>query len=39
MPAFVRREMGETALRQANRAVGFDLELIESENCFIPTGR
>lgn len=36
MPAFIRREMGEKALRQANRAVGFDLELIEGENCFIP---
>lgn len=30
MPAFLRREMGESALLQANRAVGFDLELIES---------
>lgn len=36
MPAFIRREMGEKALLQANRAVGFDLELIEGENCFIP---
>ncbi|MEK1895619.1 MAG: AraC family transcriptional regulator ligand-binding domain-containing protein [Rhizobium sp.] len=36
MPAFIRREMGPKALLQANRAVGFDLELIEGENCFIP---
>lgn len=36
MPAFVRRELGGKALLQANRAVGFDLELIEGENCFIP---
>ena len=36
LPAFIRREMGETALLQANRAVGLDLELIEDENCFIP---
>ena len=36
MPAFIRREMGEKALLQANRAVGLDLELIEGENCFIP---
>lgn len=36
MPAFIRREMGEMALRQANRAVGLDLDLIEGENCFIP---
>ncbi|MFC7397740.1 AraC family transcriptional regulator ligand-binding domain-containing protein [Chelatococcus sp. GCM10030263] len=36
MPAFVRQEMGERALRQANRAVGFDLELVEGRNCFIP---
>lgn len=36
MPDFIRREMGEKALRQANRAVGLDLDLIEGENCFIP---
>jgi AraC-like DNA-binding protein len=36
VPAFIRREMGEKALRQANRAVGFDIELIESENFYIP---
>ena len=36
MPHFVRQEMGERALRQANRAAGFDLELLEGQNCFIP---
>lgn len=36
LPAFIRREMGEKALRQAVRAVGFDFELIEGENVFIP---
>lgn len=36
MPAFIRREIGEKALLQANRAIGFDLELTEGENCFIP---
>jgi AraC-like DNA-binding protein len=36
LPAFIRREMGEKALLQANRALGLDLELIEGENCFIP---
>jgi AraC-like DNA-binding protein len=36
LPAFIRREMGEKALRQAIRAVGFDFELIESVNCYIP---
>ena len=36
MPAFIRREIGEKALLQANRAVGLDLDLIEGENCFIP---
>ncbi|SDA99885.1 AraC family transcriptional regulator [Sinorhizobium sp. NFACC03] len=36
MPAFIRREMGQKALLQANRAIGFDLELTEEENCFIP---
>jgi AraC-like DNA-binding protein len=36
LPAFIRREMGEKALRQAVRAVGFDFELIEGENFFIP---
>jgi AraC-like DNA-binding protein len=36
VPAFVRRELGEKALAQANRAAGFDLELAEGRNCFIP---
>jgi AraC-like DNA-binding protein len=36
LPDFIRREMGEKALLQANRASGLDLELIEGENCFIP---
>jgi len=36
LPAFVRSEIGEAALRRANRAIGFDLELTEDENCFIP---
>ncbi len=36
LPAFIRNQMGEKALRQAVRAVGFDLELIESENVYIP---
>lgn len=36
MPDFVRQEIGERALLQANRAAGFDLELVEGRNCFIP---
>src|SRR5690349_8366027 len=36
LPAFIRREMGEKALLRANRAIGLDLEMIESANCFIP---
>ncbi|MDF2996957.1 MAG: AraC family transcriptional regulator [Xanthobacteraceae bacterium] len=36
MPAFVRDRIGARALLQANRAAGFDLELIEGRNCFIP---
>ena len=36
LPAFVRQEIGEKALLQANRAAGFDLELTEGRNCFIP---
>ena len=36
LPAFVRNEIGERALKQANRAAGFDVELIEGRNCFIP---
>ena len=36
LPAFVRDELGEKALRRANRAAAVDLELIEGRNCFIP---
>jgi AraC-like DNA-binding protein len=36
MPAFLRREIGERALRQANCAAGFDLEVTEDHTCFIP---
>ncbi|WP_274532984.1 AraC family transcriptional regulator ligand-binding domain-containing protein [Bosea sp. Root483D1] len=36
LPAFLRREVGERALLRANRAAGFDLELTEGRNCFIP---
>jgi hypothetical protein len=36
MPAFVRHEIGQKALLEANRAAGFDLELIEDRNCFVP---
>ncbi len=36
LPAFLRHEIGGRALLQANRAAGFDLELIEDRNCFIP---
>lgn len=36
LPAFVRDEIGEKALQCANRAAGFDVELIEDRNCFIP---
>ena len=36
VPYFVRQELGERALRRANRAAGFDLELLEDQNCFIP---
>ncbi len=36
LPGFVRSEMGEQALRRANRAAGFDVELFEDRNCFIP---
>jgi AraC-like DNA-binding protein len=38
MPAFIRSEIGQKALLQANRAIGFDLELTEGDNCFIPHG-
>lgn len=36
LPAFVRDEVGESALKRANRAAGFDIEMIEGRNCFIP---
>ncbi len=35
LPTFVREHIGETALDSANRAAGFDAELIESRNCFV----
>jgi len=35
VPAFVRDEVGESALHRANGAAGFDAELIEQSNCFI----
>jgi AraC-like DNA-binding protein len=36
LPAFVRHEIGEQALLRANRAAGFDVELIEDRTSFIP---
>ncbi|WP_244846203.1 AraC family transcriptional regulator [Mesorhizobium sp. L-8-3] len=36
LPAFIRIELGEKALQRANRAAGFDVELIEDRNFFIP---
>lgn len=36
LPAFVRNEFGEKALAKANRAAGFDADLIEERNFFIP---
>lgn len=36
LPAFVRAELGETALQRANRAAGLDVELIEGRHCFVP---
>lgn len=36
LPAFIRAEIGERALQRANRAAGFDVELIEDRNFFIP---
>jgi AraC-like DNA-binding protein len=36
LPTFLRHEIGERALLRANSAAGFDLELIEDRNCFIP---
>jgi AraC-like DNA-binding protein len=36
LPAFIRTEIGERALQRANRAAGFDVELIEDRNFYIP---
>ncbi len=36
MPAFLRHEIGERALLQANRAAGFDLELTEAPELLHP---
>jgi AraC-like DNA-binding protein len=36
LPAFIRTELGERALQRANRAAGFDVELIEDRNFYIP---
>ena len=36
MPAFVRDEIGEKTLVRANRAAGFDADLIEERNFFVP---
>lgn len=36
LPAFVRDEFGEKTLIRANRAAGFDADLIEARNFFIP---
>ncbi|MFZ5676823.1 MAG: AraC family transcriptional regulator ligand-binding domain-containing protein [Pseudomonadota bacterium] len=36
LPAFARDELGEKILQRANRAAGFDVELIEDRNCYIP---
>lgn len=36
LPAFIRHEIGEKALQRANRAAGFDVELLEDRHCFIP---
>lgn len=35
LPAFIRNEIGERALQRANRAAGFDAELIENRSCYI----
>lgn len=35
LPGFVRGQIGGAALDRANRAAGFDAELIENRNCFI----
>ncbi|MCA1494993.1 AraC family transcriptional regulator ligand-binding domain-containing protein [Ensifer sp. NBAIM29] len=36
LPAFIRDEIGESALQRANRAAGFDVELLDERHCFIP---
>ena len=36
LPSFIRNEIGERALLRANRAAGFDVELIEDRNFYIP---
>jgi len=36
LPSFIRNEIGERALLRANRAAGFDVELIEDQNFYIP---
>lgn len=36
LPAFIRTEIGERALQRANRAAGFDVELIEDRNFYVP---
>lgn len=36
LPAFIRHEAGEGPLRHANRAAGFDVELLGERHCFIP---
>ncbi|CAH1671287.1 MULTISPECIES: AraC family transcriptional regulator [unclassified Chelatococcus] len=35
VPAFVRNEIGARTLIRANRAAGFDAELVEQSHCFI----
>ena len=36
MPAFLRRELGDRAVSLANRAAGFDVELLEEHTCYVP---
>lgn len=36
VPELIRRELGNTVLARANAAAGFDLELLEGRNFFIP---
>jgi len=35
LPAFIRSEIGERTLQRANRAAGFDAELIEDRNFYV----